>query len=74
MIAMTTGWINFSKFSKSRVEGEMRGLFNLDEVKATKEKELKNWIDNGIFDREEYQDQNAISVTWMSLKPKSKMD
>ena len=46
-------------------------LFKSDDVLFTKENVLKSWIDKGIFNKVENQDQDSISVRWVvSVKVK----
>lgn len=64
-----TSWADLGKHFKSweLVEDnvELLVFFNSDEVFSAKEKEIKNWNDNGVYDEVENVGQRALSVRWV---------
>ena len=62
------GWINMKNIKDLKLvsdETQMIVLFNSVEVAKAKESEIKNWIDNNVFDEIEDTGQRTISVRWI---------
>ena len=62
-------WVDMDKdFTEWKMipnEEEVLVLFNSDKVKAAKDSEMQNWIDNKVFSEVENIGQKTISVRWV---------
>ena len=62
------GWVDMKNIKDLQLlpdESQIIILFNSAEVSKAKEMEIKNWIDNKVFDEIEDTGQHTISVRWV---------
>ena len=62
------GWVNIAELSDFTVVPEDEDIivmFNSIDVDAAKEREMKNWYDNEVFEEVENVGQKAVSVRWV---------